>query len=619
MTVRNSHLSRKTILERKRRRRKIILRLVIAVVVLAAIAAAVILITRKSGKTVTTRYLASTSASAEVYIYDDYERRLFRTNAPISRGTEVVVTDEEYTENGRTYVVVECGNETYYVKESSLVKSLDDIVQETDKWVRTSATVYASYEGPEIVSFVKKGTHLEITGYDELLDDGSANMYEVEYEDGKFGWVYSKYLVETQKQANEVNTEIYEIHKDRAFGSDLYGGSATTLDWFPYEKPHFKDNEIIQDARCMYLNAKAFERIDDYLELAKKSGVNSVVMDIKDGQLSCQFDCAAELSPTSNATYAHTQETVAAVAQKIKDAGMYLICRIVVFNDVLYGWDHPEDCIESEAATQTWPSAFSRNVWYYNLRLAEEVIEKFQPNEIQFDYLRFPEEAYNMSKNGDTDFKNVYNEEKAEAIQNFLFYACDNIHQFDVYVSVDVFAECAGKYVSAYGQYFPAISNIVDAISAMPYTDHFGFTVDTWSDPYTTVHDWALLAAARQTEIETPGLVRTWLTAYNVPWWRPTIKCDVDYFSKQAQALYDAGLTGGFMTWNGISNYSIYEQMGPAWGLDYTGGKGIDQAASTAESGEDTDSSEEELSDDTDSNDSGSDDDSGSGSEDEGN
>ena len=42
-------------------------------------------------------------------------------------------------------------------------------------------------------------------------------------------------------------------------------------------------------------------------------------------------------------------------------------------------------------------------------------------NEIQFDYVRFPEDAYNMSIKGNSDFKNKYDEEKAEAVQNFLF------------------------------------------------------------------------------------------------------------------------------------------------------------------------------------------------------
>ena len=561
---------------RRRRRARIALRISLIVVVIAAIAAALIIVLRKTGITSSNkRYLASTSAFAEVYIYDEYEKRLFKTTTSIQRGTEVTTTNETYTENGRTYVVCKCGDETFYVNEDSLVSDLDDIVQETEKWVRTSATVYANYEGADIVSFVKKGSHVTLTGYDELLEDGSANMYEIEYDDeGHTGWVFSKYLVDSQKDADAVNEDIYTIHQDRAYGSELYGGSATSLDWYPYEKPEFEDNVLLEDARVMYINSSAIENIDEYIELATANGVNAFCIDMKDKTVACPFDTVKEYSPTTAENYGYSVDYVAQAIEKVKKAGLYVIARIVVFNDEYYAADHPEDCIQSAAATQDWPSAFCRDVWTYNVKLAEEVIEKFAPNEIQFDYVRFPEESYNMSSDDSTDFKNLYDEDKCEAIQNFCFYACDQIHQYNTYVSVDCFAECAGKYVTAYGQYFPAISNVVDAISAMPYTDHFGTTVDTWTDPYETVNDWAQRAAARQAEIETPALVRTWLTCYSVPWWNPTTTISDDYFTMEAQALYDAGLTGGFLGWNGSSKLAHYTAAAPAWGKDYGYGTG---------------------------------------------
>ena len=55
-------------------------------------------------------------------------------------------------------------------------------------------------------------------------------------------------------------------------------------------------------------------------------------------------------------------------------------------------------------------------------------------NEIQFDYVRFPETSSQMSANRNTNFKNAYEEEKAEAIQNFLYYAMDQIHKEKVYL-----------------------------------------------------------------------------------------------------------------------------------------------------------------------------------------
>ena len=233
---------------------------------------------------------------------------------------------------------------------------------------------------------------------------------------------------------------------------------------------------------------------------------------------------------------------------------------------------HPEDCITSPASYQTWPSAYSRGAWEYNVELAKAAIRDMGFNEIQFDYVRFPETSYQMSQNSNTNFKNAYNEEKAETIQNFLFYATDQIHKEKAYLSVDVFGECSSEYVTSYGQYWPAISNIVDATSSMPYTDHFGRNIDTWSNAYQTVYNWARGAAARQTEIPTPSIARTWITAYDTPYWNPTVVYGAAKISDQAQALVDAGLDGGFITWNSASNIWKYRQIMDAFGKDYKRG-----------------------------------------------
>mgnify|MGYP003540798721 FL=1 len=325
----------------------------------------------------------------------------------------------------------------------------------------------------------------------------------------------------------------------------------------------------MKNAKAMYLNAATISSIDSYLKIAKENGVNTIVVDIKDGALAYSSKVAEKISPTAYNTAINSNEDYKNAIDKIKDAGIYAVGRIVVFNDVHYGKDHPEDCITSSASNRLWPSAYSRGAWEYNVELAKEAVTEMGFNEIQFDYVRFPEDAYNMSVSGNTDFKNTYNEEKAEAVQNFLFYATDQIHKVGAYLSVDVFGECSSEYVTAYGQYWPAISNIVDVISSMPYTDHFGRTIDTWSNPYQTVYNWATGAVKRQSEIPTPAVARTWITAYDTPHWNPTVIYGAEKISDQVRALYDAGLDGGFITWNSASSLSKYEQIKSAFAKDY--------------------------------------------------
>lgn len=509
-------------------------------------------------------YLASSDKVVKLYIQDDDGN--LKEDKDLVRGTKVSSYKDTITKDNKSYTKIDYDKSIYYVDSGSLVKDAKSAVLEKVKYVRTSVTVYQNSEDSKIESFIKKGNKIDVTDYDKLLEDGSVNMYKIK-NDNTEGWVYGKYLVNDEETANEVYNEnsVYDTHKNRKYGlRELYGGKASTLDYYPYERVEFENNKLLKSAKAMYLNAGTIGSIDSYLKIAKENGVNAIVVDIKDGALAYSSEVAKEISPTAYKTAINDNSLYKAAIDKIKEAGIYAIGRIVVFNDTHYAKDHPEDCINSTG----WPSAYSRNVWYYNVELAKEAAREMGFNEIQFDYVRFPENAYNLSV-AKADFKNKYDEEKAETVQNFLFYATDQIHKEGIYLSVDVFGECSSEYVTAYGQYWPAISNIVDVISSMPYTDHFGRSVDTWTNAYQTVNNWAKGASARQKEIPTPAVARTWITAYDTPYWNPKVIYNASKIEDQVRALYDAGLDGGFITWNSASSLAKYEQIKSAFAKNY--------------------------------------------------
>lgn len=560
-------------MEKRRKKRKIKIGRVLAFVIILILIIGIIIFFTSKGKNISigksSMYLAGDTNKVTTYIMD--EDNSLKENSELVRGKKVIYSGKKVNMNDNEYLLIKFDNKEYYVNAKQLVKNVKDVVLEKERYVRTSVTVYENETDSKIASFIKKGNKLDITGYDKLLDDGNVNMYKIKYNDTE-GYVYSKYLVNDKESADSVYNEngVYDIHKDRKFkGRELYGGKASTLDYYPYERVEFEDNKLLKKAKTMYLNAGTIGSIDSYLKIAKENGVNAIVVDIKDGALAYSSNVAKEISPTAYATAINDNSSYKSAIDKIKDAGIYAIGRIVVFNDVHYGKDHPDDCISSTASSRLWPSAYSRGAWYYNVELAKEAVKEMGFNEIQFDYVRFPEDAYNMSIKGNSDFKNKYDEEKAEAVQNFLFYATDQIHKVGAYLSVDVFGECSGEYVTAYGQYWPAISNIVDAISSMPYTDHFGRSVDTWTNAYQTVYNWAKGAAARQKEIPTPAVARTWITAYDTPYWKPTVIYNASKIEDQVRALYDAGLDGGFITWNSASSLAKYEQIKTAFNKDY--------------------------------------------------
>lgn len=529
-------------------------------------------------------YAAGKTSTVTVYNGDAEEA------GRLTRGTAVKKLRDNEEKDGEKYVRVDIGDAelitgdeeegqeeqeeqktAYYMKESDLAASPDDVVRETEVYVRTPATIYAEAKGPAIASFAEKGSCLAVTGYDRLEKDGSVNRYRVEYADGddkSEGYVYSKYMTDTQEKADAVYNDngIFDKVKDDNYGMDLYGGKASHLDYYPYERPVIEGNEFCGYARAMYLNCTAAVKPKNYIKIIESTDCNAVVVDIKDGVLAYESDVAKELSPKSYKTaYASVEEYKKGI-DALKETGVYLIGRIVVFNDPLYAKDHPEDCIKYNGSTD-WPSAYSRDVWEYNVRLAQEAVEMFGFNEIQFDYVRFPEDAYSMSKSGGAKFRNKYGEEKGQAIQNFCFYAADQIHEAGAYFSVDVFGESVYGYMTAYGQYWPGISNIVDAISAMPYTDHTGGE-GAWKDPYKTMNNWAKRAKKKQKYLEHPAVARTWITGYNTPYWAPTENYGEAELKAQIKGLEDAGIDGGFIPWNAVNSLEKYKQYKGIWNAE---------------------------------------------------
>ena len=520
------------------------------------------------------KIVASTSLTVPLYDFD------YNEIIQIKRGEEVTILKDNIINNEQEYSQVKYDKNEYYILSSNLVDDINDAVLEKEMYVRTSVTLYENLESIKIKGLVEKGEKLEVLGFNSINDDGSVDMYKVKYNE-QDGYVYGKYLVNNYEESilNYDEEGIYQIHKKR--GDSWGGGDAGTLDYYPYEKPKFENNVMPSEVRSLYMDASAVSNVDEYIKLAKESGINAIVVDIKDGTVAYPANAMKEYSITNYNRAINSYEEYKNAIKKIKDAGLYVIGRITTFKDSNYATDHPEDTILDTATGKSynhdgsyWPSAFSRDVWEFNVSLAIESVKEMGFNEIQFDYVRFPDRVQSLEKAGKIDYNNTYNESKAQAIQRFVMYACDEIHKYGAYVSIDVFGEAAHTYVTPYGQYWPAISNVADVISGMPYPDHFGkydynFKEPVWTIPYDLLYKWGNeFVVNRQKEIPTPAIVRTWIQAYDAIK-DPKVIYDADMVSKEIQGLYDAGLTGGFITWNGSSSLTKYKEISSAFGKEY--------------------------------------------------
>lgn len=520
-----------------------------------------------------TLYVASEEKTVEVFKREGEGSLTLVRGTPVeTRVVPLIVKENEDDpdEEGKEYRLVFIDEEEYLMTDDELVSDPKDAVKEKSGFVTLPVILYENATGPDIKDNVPKGAEAEIIGYGQLLPDGGIDRYQVRV-DGKEGYIRSQYLVRTQEEVLDTVAD-FQYEREDEYG----GGNAYTLEYPVFEKGNFPDNPMPRECRTLYLNKACPEYIEDYIEIAQNSDVNAFIIDIKESDgPAYESPVIKEYSPTSYEYAYCTFDDYKAAIQKCRDAGIYVIGRIVTFKDDLYAIDHPENILKYKPTGEAymiadayWPSAYHREVWEYNIKLAIEAVEEMGFNEINFDYIRFPD-LINVDE--DTiDYDNIYNETKAQALNRFLFYARDELHDRGAYLSADVFGETSNDYVAAYGQYWPMMSNLADVMCAMPYPDHFyihdyGIQSAVWEVPYELLSIWGSYVQERQAETPVPAKVRTWIQGFDTTWKDPQVEYTVDKINEQIEGLYVNGLDDGYMVWNAPSEVWRYWSYVPAF------------------------------------------------------
>ena len=479
------------------------------------------------------------------------------------RGTKVtyVVEDEDKDHPGLVRLVL--GEDSFgYLPREQLVTDPKEVVATKTIYVRTAVNLLDE-AGAVPGRLVQKGEALTVTGWQDMDASGAVGRWQVEG-----GYIRAEYVTMDEPSAKaQYDQEVYQLHAER--GDSWGGGDAAGLDYFPREKAVFQGHPMPGEVKALYLNNESIAQAAEYVEVADSCGINAFVVDIMDGgAIAYPSEVMKQYSPSAYESAYNTLEVYQTGIKTLKDAGYYVIGRITAFNDPHLAEDHPECVIADQAGEPLqiggmyWPSVYSRFVWQYKVELGLEAARLMGFDEIQFDYIRFPDGAYKYEKAGTIDYRNTYGESKAQAVQRFLLYAAERLHKAGYYISGDVFGECANAYVTACGQYWPAISSVVDAISGMPYPDHYSAQGDykPWEHPYTTVYNFGESAMARQSETASPAAVRTWIQCYNAIR-EPYNHYGAAELGDEVRALRDAGCTGGFMTWNGASDIDKYAEV----------------------------------------------------------
>jgi hypothetical protein len=206
----------------------------------------------------------------------------------------------------------------------------------------------------------------------------------------------------------------------------------------------------------------------------RAQGLNTIVLDLKDEGGAVSFaPHGVPLARTIGATTSYYDPK--AVARMLHARGIYVIGRIVVFQDPLLARAHPELAVHRRDGTiwRTsagfgWVDPYSKRVWAYDVGIAEAAA-RAGFDEIMLDYARFPSD-------GDVGGA-VYPGRTAEApgrvISDFIAYAAARLRLLHVRISTAVFGLSATRDLRI-GQVPRWISRQVDTVNPMAYPALYG-------------------------------------------------------------------------------------------------------------------------------------------------
>lgn len=329
-------------------------------------------------------------------------------------------------------------------------------------------------------------------------------------------------------------------------------------------------NDEIPIVRGLYVLRWATQspaRMKRLIEIADSTEINALVIDIKD-----EFGLNYKSSDTlvaRNAGTAGSIPNLTAFVDTMKAHGIIPIARIVVFKDSVAARLNPQHTIRKADGSPwrdkeglTWVSAYDPAIWEYNIRVAEDMA-RAGFDEVQFDYIRFPEPYPSLPKQV---FPTANGRTKPQALAEFLKLACPRVRALGARCTVDVFGlttTVAGAL--EIGQQWETMSPLVDVMLPMTYPSHYprgAFNIARPNaEPYKVQYTAIKRARERDQKlgIENTGHVRAWLQAFSLPRMLP--KYGPAEIEAQKQAIYDAG----YESWILWSPGSRYESFLPAF------------------------------------------------------
>ncbi|MFZ7101954.1 MAG: putative glycoside hydrolase [Peptococcaceae bacterium] len=319
-------------------------------------------------------------------------------------------------------------------------------------------------------------------------------------------------------------------------------------------------------ARGIYLTGNSVglaSRFPSLVEMVETTELNAMVIDVKNDNGLMSYPSEIEIVQQVNANRNAPVKNMGEVLQDLEQRNIYTIARIVVFKDPNLPEQRPEWALQKKSGGVwrdkngvAWVNPYEKKVWDYNIAIAKEAaLLGFK--EIQFDYIRFPENAKKVDQEVSYG-ENVVN--KDEIIEQFLSYAREQLQDYNVHLAADVFGVIATSWGDSdkIGQTWERMTANLDYICPMIYPSHygpgyFGFKVPD-ANPAGTIREALKDAIERNASLKKPAIIRPWLQGFTASW----VPGNISYGPAEIKKQIDTALALGideYIIWNASNRY----------------------------------------------------------------
>jgi len=256
---------------------------------------------------------------------------------------------------------------------------------------------------------------------------------------------------------------------------------------------------------------------DPAVKLIEETELNALVIDVKGDRGWIPYKSSIPLAAEVGATRITTVRDMPGLMKSLKEKGIYTIARIVVFKDHPLATARPDWAVKTPAGevwkdreSLAWVDPFRKEVWEYNIQIAVEAAQ-LGFDEIQFDYVRFPDSSSPRFSQPSTE------ESRVKAVSGFLQQASNRLLPYNVFVAADIFGYvCWNLNDTNIGQKLEHLVTPVDYLSPMLYPSGYQFGIPGYRNPVANPHEIVYLSLKKaQERTNHPSTrFRPWLQAF---------------------------------------------------------------------------------------------------------